>query len=127
MNESFFKKLYLPGVTPFEGIAKCCTQRLNWTTDFRIQNNRNSLDFFGSHMQNVSKKYVVPKYWFSQDPKLKKYRDFIKNYFQFLGFTRHVGEQIWKLRGPHGKPLAIGEWATTYFKPCKQNCHLVLF
>ena len=53
MNESFFKKLYLPEVTLLEGIAKCCTQRLNWTADFRIQNNRNSLDFFGNHMQNV--------------------------------------------------------------------------
>ena len=26
MNKSFFKKFYLPEVTPLEGIAKCCTQ-----------------------------------------------------------------------------------------------------
>ena len=50
MNESVFKKFYLSGVTPLEGIAKCCTQRLNWTADLRIQNNRNYLEIHGAQV-----------------------------------------------------------------------------
>jgi hypothetical protein len=76
MNESFFKKFYFPEVTLLKGIAKCCMQRLNWTADFRIQNNRNSLDFFWQSHAKRPKKYLEPKYWFSQDPKIKEISQF---------------------------------------------------